>query len=127
MYRQAKHKMNKTSFFGQDLWIQYAPEFESAADVLTKLKGRKIAIRKRLEELAVERPDEIVRQYKRKARIPIDFISTGALLGEEEAIPAKDYVELQNSLEQQDLQLTQSSPNQQTSQSSQSIIGANKQ
>ena len=119
--------MNKTSFFGQDLWIQYAPEFESAADVLTKLKGRKIAIRKRLEELAVERPDEIVRQYKRKARIPIDFISTGALLGEEEAIPAKDYVELQNSLEQQDLQLTQSSPNQQTSQSLQSIIGANKQ
>ena len=93
--RQAKFKMNKTSFFGQDLWIQYAPEFETPEDVQLKLAGRRIAIQKRLDELVVERPDELVHEYKRKGRIPLEKMTTSGLLGEEEAIPASDYIELQ--------------------------------
>lgn len=85
--------MNKTSFFGQDLWIQYAPEFESPDDVLAKLNSRRIAIKKRLEELVIERPDEMVHEYKRKGRIPVESMTTSGLLGKEEAIPAGDYVQ----------------------------------
>ena len=40
--------MNKSSFFGQDLWIQYAPEFESVEDVSAKLQSRQIEVKKRL-------------------------------------------------------------------------------
>ena len=85
--------MNKTSFFGQDLWIQYAPEFESPDDVLAKLNSRRSAIKKRLEELVIERPDEMVHEYKRKGRIPVESMTTSGLLGKEEAIPAGDYVQ----------------------------------
>lgn len=94
MPRQVKFKMNKTSFFGQDLWIQYAPEFESPDDVLAKLNSRRIAIKKRLEELVIERPDEMIHEYKRKGRIPVESMTTSGLLGEEEAIPAGDFVHL---------------------------------
>ena len=84
--------MNKSSFFGQDLWIQYAPEFESVEDVSAKLTSRQIAVKKRLEELAIERPDEMVHEYKKRGRIPVEKMTTGGLLGEEEAIPAGDFV-----------------------------------
>lgn len=93
--RQAKSKMNKTSFFGQDLWIQYAPEYESIEDTRLKLDGRRLAVRQRLEELVVERPDETVHEYKRKLRIPVALMSTGGLMDMEEAKPADDFVELQ--------------------------------
>lgn len=85
--------MNKTSFFGHDLWIQYAPEFESPEDVLLKLQSRRIAVKKRLDELVIERPDEMVHQYKKKGRIPVELMTTSGLLGEEEAIPASDYAD----------------------------------
>ena len=91
--------MNKTSFFGQDLWIQYAPEYESVEDTKLKLDGRRIAVRQRLEELVVERPDETVHEYKRKLRIPVALMSTGGLMDMEEAKPADDYVELQRGTE----------------------------
>ena len=97
--RQAKNKMNKTSFFGQDLWVQYAPEYESVDDTKLKLDGRRIAVRQRLEELVVERPDETVHEYKRKLRIPVALMSTGVLMDMEEAKPADDYVELQRGTE----------------------------
>ena len=87
--------MNKTSFFGQDLWIQYAPEFETPEDVQFKLAGRRIAIQKRLDDLVIERPDEEIHEYKRKGRIPLERMTTSGLLGEEEAIPASDYIDLQ--------------------------------
>lgn len=93
--RQAKFKMNKTSFFGQDLWIQYAPEFETSEDVFVKLSSRRIAIKKRLDDLVVERPDELVHQYKRRGRIPLEQMTTSGLLGDEEAIPAPDYLAVQ--------------------------------
>ena len=91
--------MNKTSFFGQDLWVQYAPEYESVDDTKLKLDGRRIAVRQRLEELVVERPDETIHEYKRKLRIPVALMSTGGLMDMEEAKPADDYVELQRGLE----------------------------
>ena len=53
--------MNKSSFFGQDLWIQYASEFESVEDVSAKLQSRQIAVKKRLEELYSElRQNEVL-------------------------------------------------------------------
>ena len=99
--RQAKNKMNKTSFFGQDLWIQYAPECESVEDVEKKLKGRKIAVAKRLEELILERQHIDYHDSKPMRKIPLKLLSTGGLLGQEEAIPAPDYSQLQTSFQPQ--------------------------
>lgn len=59
--------MNKSSFFGKDLWIQYAPEYESLEDTQRKLNGRRFAVRQRLEELVVERPDETIHEYQEEA------------------------------------------------------------
>ena len=94
--RQAKNKMNKTSFFGQDLWIQYAPEYEDVQDVEWKLRGRKLAVMKRLEELVIERRDIDIHDSKPMGKIPLRLLSTAGLLGEEEATPANDYLEVQN-------------------------------
>ena len=99
--RQAKNKMNKTSFFGQDLWIQYAPEYENVEDVEKKLKGRKIAVAKRLEELILERQHVDYHDSKPLGKIPLKLLSTGGLLGQEEAIPAPDYSEFQTPVQPQ--------------------------
>ena len=56
--------MNKSSFFGQDLWIQYAPEFESVEDVSAKLTSRQIAVKKRLERARNLIREIIERNYK---------------------------------------------------------------
>lgn len=87
--------MNKSSFFGKDLWIQYAPEYESLEDTQRKLNGRRFAVRQRLEELVVERPDDTVHEYKRKLRLSVSEMTTSGLLDMEEARPADDFVELQ--------------------------------
>ena len=110
--RQAKNKMNKTSFFGQDLWIQYAPEYEDVQDVEWKLRGRKIAVMKRLEELVVERREIDIHDSKKKGKIPLRLLSTAGLLGEEEAMPANDYLEVQHLLRQE---CVAASPSQQES------------
>lgn len=110
--RQAKNKMNKTSFFGQDLWIQYAPEYESVQDVEWKLRGRKIAVMKRLEELVVERREIDIHDSKKKGKIPLRLLSTAGLLGEEEAMPANDYLEVQHPLKRE---FVAASPSQQES------------
>ena len=87
--------MNKSSFFGKDLWIQYAPEYESHEDTQRKLNGRRFAVRQRLEELVVERPDETIHEYKRKLRLSVSEMTTSGLMGTEEARPADDFIELQ--------------------------------
>ena len=110
--RQAKNKMNKTSFFGQDLWIQYAPEYEDVQDVEWKLRGRKIAVMKRLEELVVERREIDIHDSKKKGKIPLRLLSTAGLLGEEEAMPANDYLEVQHPLRRE---FVAASPSQQES------------
>lgn len=87
--------MNKSSFFGKDLWIQYAPEYESLEDTQRKLNGRRFAVRQRLEELVVERPDETIHEYKRKLRLSVSEMTTSGLMETEEARPADDFIELQ--------------------------------
>ena len=82
--------MNKSSFFGQDLWIQYAPEYETPEDTLLKLTGRRTAVRQRIAELVIERPNTSVRGYRRQARLPVSMMTTGGLLDDEQALPAYD-------------------------------------
>lgn len=82
--------MNKSSFFGQDLWIQYAPEYEAPEDTFLKLNGRRTAVRQRIAELVTERPEAPIRGYRRQARLPTSMMTTGGLLDDEQALPAYD-------------------------------------
>ena len=82
--------MNKSSFFGQDLWIQYAPEYETPEDTFLKLNGRRAAVRQRITELTAERPEVPVRGYRRQVRLPVSMMTTGGLLDDEQALPAYD-------------------------------------
>lgn len=83
--------MNKSSFFGQDLWIQYAPEYETPEDTFLKLNGRRTAVRQRISELVTERPNVPIRgYYRRQARLPVSMMTTSGLLDDEQALPAYD-------------------------------------
>ena len=85
--------MNKTSFYGQDLWIQYAPEYETVEDVRSKLEGRRIAVLQRLEELAVERPDDEIHNPTPQSSILRKlFTPTNELTEQAEPRPAGDWV-----------------------------------
>ena len=87
----AKYKLNKSSFFGQDLWVQYAPEYESREDVQQKLDSRKIAVLQRLEELKVERPDSEIHKPKRANHL-FAKVETPEFTEQEEPRPAGDFV-----------------------------------
>ena len=87
----AKYKLNKSSFFGQDLWVQYAPEYETREDVQQKLDSRKIAVRQRLEELRIERPDSEIHKPKRANHL-FAKVETPEWTEQEEPRPAGDFV-----------------------------------
>lgn len=46
--RDAKVKMNKTSFYGLDLFIMYGPEYESVQETLDKLEYRRKTVHQRI-------------------------------------------------------------------------------
>ena len=87
----AKYKLNKSSFFGQDLWVQYAPEYETREDVQQKLDSRRIAVLQRLEELKVERPDSEIHKPKRANHL-FAKVETPEYTEREEPRPAGDFV-----------------------------------
>ena len=91
MLSLAKYKLNKSSFFGQDLWVQYAPEYESREDVQQKLDSRKIAVLQRLEELKVERPDSEIHKPKRANHL-FAKVETPEFTEQEEPRAAGDFV-----------------------------------
>ena len=87
----AKYKLNKSSFFGQDLWVQYAPEYETREDVQQKLDSRKIAVLQRLQELQIERPDSEIHKPKRANHL-FAKVETPEYAEREEPRPAGDFV-----------------------------------
>lgn len=45
---ECKIKMNKTSFYGNDLFITYAPEYETVEDTISKLEYRNEIVNQRI-------------------------------------------------------------------------------
>lgn len=59
MYRDAKVKMNKTSFYGLDLFIMYGPEYESVNETLEKLEYRRKSVHQRIITNKLEEGESI--------------------------------------------------------------------